>query len=308
MSPLTDTAAIKAALDFRALVARTHDVNRDGKIPCPAHDDGRNPNCHIYADHAFCFACGWHADAIEWLKVVHGFSTGDAIKEAEHLAGTMPPPAPRRQGPPRRNPSTSKQCDAKPLPEGARKRHLKLVEETYRVPPSLIGRGIYEEDLEPLLIAELEHGDAGIAVTGPHGEMLNVKRRHQHVRNGQRYRYEVAGLGSPAWCSPGILESTEILVIEGELNGIATWLARPDLGVMGVAGTNGCLFLDVLAGRTVYVYADPDMPGDKARDRWAALAHAAGAERVYIIRPWKDGDACDVAGHLGRDALRRRLE
>lgn len=307
MPPLTDTAAIKAVLNFRALVHQTHDVNSDGKISCPAHEDGRNPNCHIYDDHAFCFACGWHADAIEWLKVVHGLTTRDAIKEAERLAGTMPAPA---SSPPRRptTPKPTRSCHAKPLPEGARKRHLKLVEASYRVPPALIARGIYEEDLEPLLIAELQNGDAGIAITGPHGELLNIKRRHQHVRNGQRYRYEIAGLGSPAWCSPGIHAADELLVIEGELNAITTWLARPDLGVMGIAGTNGCLFLELLTGRTVYIYTDGDEPGDKARKRWADLAHQAGATRVLAIDPWPDGDACDVAGHLGRDALRRRLQ
>lgn len=105
---------------------------------------------------------------------------------------------------------------------------------------------------------------------------------------------------------PGFLEHDQVLVIEGELNGMAAWLAAPELGVMAVAGTNGALHLEALKGRTVYVYADADDTGQKARDRWAAQALEAGATKVYTLAPWP-ADACDLAGKEGRPALRERL-
>lgn len=197
--------------------------------------------------------------------------------------------------------------DLKVLPDGFRKRYALKVESTHRVPPALIGRGFQEDDIPTLWIAEGENGDGLFAISGPEGQLLNVKRRHAGKDANPRYSYEVAGNGSPAWCSPRILEADEVLVIEGELNGMAAWLARPELGVMGPAGANGCLHLDALRGRIVYVYADRDDPGDKARERWAQQANDAGAKRVYTLDPWPDGDACDVAGRLSREHLRERL-
>ena len=43
----------------------------DGKICCPFHDDS-TPSCHIYPDHFYCFGCGAHGDAIDWLMMFEG--------------------------------------------------------------------------------------------------------------------------------------------------------------------------------------------------------------------------------------------
>lgn len=96
------------------------------------------------------------------------------------------------------------------------------------------------------------------------------------------------------------------LVIESELNGMASWLACPDLGVMGAAGTSGSIYADALQDKTVFVYADGDDVGRAARDRWAEDAIKAGAARVYVLEPW-EMDACDIAGKLGRTELAGRL-
>jgi hypothetical protein len=147
--------------------------------------------------------------------------------------------------------------------------------------------------------------DLVLAVRGPDGTVVALKRRH-HAPQPHRYTYELPGHGTPAWCSPGFMQGAPALVVEGELNAAACWLARPDLAVMGVAGTGGGLHLEVLAGRVVYVYADDDAAGQKARDRWAGQALEAGAKAVYVLAPWPQ-DACDIAGQLGREALTERL-
>jgi len=84
-------------MDFRALVEETHNVY-DGKVICPnpSHQDD-TASCHIYgADrddggkgHAYCFGCGWHADAIEWLKVVKGLDF-HAAREAAARRDLIP--------------------------------------------------------------------------------------------------------------------------------------------------------------------------------------------------------------------------
>jgi DNA primase len=61
-----------------------------------------------------------------------------------------------------------------------------------------------------------------------------------------------------------------------------------------------------LLSQTVYVYADGDAPGQKARERWALAAYNVGAKSVMTLEPW-EMDACDVAGRLERDARREQL-
>lgn len=87
---------------------------------------------------------------------------------------------------------------------------------------------------------------------------------------------------------------------------MASWLARPDLGVMGVAGAKAAIYTEGLRGKTVYVYADGDEVGLEARTRWAKQAVEAGAAKVFILEPW-EVDACDIAGLYGRNELARRL-
>ena len=127
------------------------------------------------------------------------------------------------------------------------------------------------------------------------------------MRSGGKYLYVDVMSGTPAWCSPTVATAELILVIEGELNGAVAWCARPEIGVVGVAGGNGCLPLAAFQGRTVVIYADGDEVGRRARERWAAAAHQHGAASVLTLDPWPDGDACDVAGTHGLDELRRRL-
>lgn len=106
------------------------------------------------------------------------------------------------------------------------------------------------------------------------------------------------------------LSAKRVLVIEGELNGMACAVVRrngdDDLAVMGVAGANGTLWLEALEGKEVYVYGDGDTSGQQAKERWAKDAYDAGADNVFTLEPW-EMDACDIMGKLGKEALRERL-
>ena len=172
----------------------------------------------------------------------------------------------------------------------------------------MIGRGFTLADCKRLGIVN-ENGNAVFPVIGPSGLALTLKCRYA-VPNPHRYEYVTPGRGTPAWCSPDIRQSTTVLVVEGELNGMACWLALRcrgnQMGVMGTAGTHGLLHLDVLENKTVYIYADGDEAGEGARQRWAKQALSAGAKEVYVLEPWSL-DACDTAGALGKAALRKRL-
>jgi len=285
-----------------------HRIGRENKIRCPnpSHADER-PSCHVYDDvrggHAHCFACGYHVDAFAYLVEHRGIGRREAVA---FLDG----PGPRKPLGPRRSvvapPELVRECSAAALPDRVVAAHLRRAERLDRVPAALAGRGFTVDDLHRLKVAA--EGDAAIfPVTGPAGQVLRLKRRESPSEGGSsRYRYvDAHGQGTPAWCSPGWGAADVTLVIEGELNAAICWCVRPDLDVVGVAGTSGSLPLTRLARRPVVVYADGDGAGRQALDRWAHALHLRGCP-VNILRAW-DRDACDVAGQLGRDDLRQRL-
>jgi DNA primase len=62
---------VRRAIPMRDLVAQLGlgPVNREGNIRCPNPEHGdRNPSCHVYGDHVFCFSCGFRADAIDLVR------------------------------------------------------------------------------------------------------------------------------------------------------------------------------------------------------------------------------------------------
>lgn len=311
-----DIPGLKAAVDFRALVSETHEIGRDSKVCCPngsAHKSGQDihPSCHIYSDGFHCFVCGAHGDAVDWLELEHGLTTAEAIAELRRRAGGYVPRAVR---PVKRPAKPLRSCAARPVPAEAVASYMRRAARLDRLPSALEGRGFTLEDARRLHLVR-DRDDLLFTVPGPDGVVLAIKRRyaqhslrtsHARPRGDQRYTYELPGHGTPAWCSPKMLEHSELLIVEGELNGMACYLARPDLAVMGTAGAGGGLHLEALRGCTVYIYADGDTAGDEARREWARAAHGAGAAKVYVLEPW-EADACDLAGTLGRDELRRRL-
>jgi DNA primase len=290
-------------VDFPALVAETHSVVYS-KTRCPFHDDCK-PSCHIYDDHFFCFACGVYGDALVWLEHVHSLSKADAIKELERRVGSVSNTVYHRSKieKPR---AAIKVCDRQRLPQNFVELHLKRASRLGHIPLSLEGRGFTLEDLHRHKIV-LENEDALIPIFNPNGNMVAIKKRKHTVQpNEQRYVYLTAKCGAPAWCSSNFSNHDTVLIIEGELNAAICASVHPEIAYMGVAGTENHLWLNALKGKTVYVYADGDEAGQKALQRWALAAYNAGAKKVLTLEPW-EMDACDVAGKLGRDALRERL-
>lgn len=300
----------------RLLEADGHHSGRN-RIRClhPQHDD-HHPSATVYdgpeGGHVYCFACGFRLDAYEYLVQVRGLAPREAL---EWLDGPSLP-AGRRTRPFNNIPKSPaptqrvRTCTDVQLPSTITSNHLGRVARINHIPVAISDRGFDVGDLRRLLVAS-DRGGAVLAITGPSGHVLRLKRRRPNGEvGGDRYHYvddqDSRGLGAPSWCSPAFGSASLVLVIEGELNGMAAWLARPTLDVVGVAGTNGSLPFRVLVGREVVVYADADRHGEAARERWAQTLHDRGC-RVSILPPWIEGDACDIAGRHGRAELRARL-
>lgn len=298
---MRDIPALKRSVDLRALVRETHDIERSGKVHCPFHDD-RHPSCHVYRDGFKCFACGVYGDHLDWLAQVQGLGIREALERLETLAQAAPPPPPPRSRPRLRDRSF------RPVGGRLRERYERALERTRELPLALRGRGLTAADARGLGLAALGD-DALLPVRGPDGRLLALKRRYGRPAPGApRYVYLGSGHGSPAWCSPGATARCEsVLVIEGELNGMVAWLALREAGVriavVAPAGASGDVYRRVLAGRDVFLYADPDPAGERALERWQGRARQAGARSVTLLPPLPGGDACDVARDRGRPAL-----
>ena len=303
--PSHDLELLKSKVNFRSLVLETQAINKAGKTLCPNHPD-HDPSCHIYDDHAHCYTCGWHADAIGWVMATYNLTFKYAVTYLERpLFGNATRLKLKKHSTPRKKPKTERTTLFKPIPEQRVSDYLQQAALLDRLPKALEGRGFTLEDAHLLSMAR-DGEDLLFLLPSPDGKILAIKRRRARLCKGQRYFYETPGHGAPPWCSPDFMAGREVLVIEGELNGMACWLARPELSVMGMAAATGKLHLEVFNGKVIYIYSDDDTPGQKARERWAKEALDANAKQVFVLEPW-EMDACDIAGALGRDALRERL-
>lgn len=160
-------------------------------------------------------------------------------------------------------------------------------------------------------LADHIHPDALLfEVRGPDGTPWAYKVRNAVLQDEKgklnRYAYASKGGHSPAWCSPHFAARTRWLVVEGELNAVACWVMLVAAGqgdvlaVQGVASAQAQPhILGLTAGHEVFVFADPDDAGEKARERWAALFSETGATVRMLdgdLFGGGDLDACDVLG------------
>ena len=146
-------------------------------------------------------------------------------------------------------------------------------------------------------------------LTGPDGKVWGLKVRNLGSADEltaagvDRYVYRIAGHGAPAWCSPSYGQGAALLITEGELNGAAASRALLASGlaldVQGLAGAGGVPYLEGMAGRVIYLYADPDAAGAACLERVGRIAQAAGAAEVRVLAPLEEGDFCEKLGRLG---------
>jgi hypothetical protein len=155
-------------------------------------------------------------------------------------------------------------------------------------------------------------------LTGPDGKVWGLKVRNLGSADElaaagvDRYVYRIAGHGAPAWCSPAYGQGAALLITEGELNSAAASRALLASGLaldlQGLAGAGGVPHLEGMAGRVVYLYADPDPAGAACLERVGRIAQAAGAAEVRVLAPLEEGDFCEELGRLGAVTFGEQLQ
>ncbi|BDG29971.1 toprim domain-containing protein [Thermus thermophilus] len=241
----------------------------------------------FFRDHA----TGQSGNAYHLLRAA-GLSKEEAVAI---LLGERPLPEPPRP-PKREKPRARPPVDLEKALAEAQAR----LREAKELPEVLKGRGLTLREAVLLGMGLSPEGDLYLPIHDPEGRLVAVKVRHLRPRDGQRYRYLTRGCGTPPWYGPGYGKRAGVLVVEGELNAVALYLAVGDLlDVVGVAGVNGTL--PEPDGRPTFLLLDGDEAGRKAAERWQAELGG------YLLAPLEDGDACEVAEALGREALRKEV-
>lgn len=269
-----------------------------GNTRTPSFSIHKHPQTGVwfYSDKA----TGESGNAFDFLTKIFGMEAEEAGRILKEGAGISPDlPAPERKATPPAPKPKPKSFEPKALDETEEAAFLqRAVEKGPHRPKALGRRGFKSKDLDDFMIVA-DGDDALIPLFSPDGKLLNVKRRLMNPGNGPKYRYEYSGQGSPPWVSENILTATSIIIVEGELNGmIAYSLLREhvdSIGIMGVAGVENRIYHDLLRDRVVYVYADADDPGQKAREKWVEEAWQAEARTVFRLAPLVEGDFCDMA-------------
>lgn len=306
-------AELKARLDLATLVSETHAIDARDNVLCPFHDD-HHPSLHLYPGAFHCFACGAHGDHLDWLQHVHHLDLRGAIAELRRRAGLHPPPTQRNQKEPDIPKPRLKDPwgSTTPIPDHLERDYYDRLQqqlddpEGAALPAALLGRGFTLADRGTLFFLA-DGDDALFPILDPEGRICAIKRRYATpTRPGHRYDYPVGGKGSPPWVSPCAQYQDELLIVEGELNAMIAWLILGrTMGVIGLAGSNGKLYRNLVRGRSVTLYTDGDEAGARTRENLSFALRSAHA-RIDVLEPF-EMDFCDIAGTLGLEELRRRL-
>lgn len=306
---------------------------RSYRCRCPFHDD-KDPSFSLVR---WPWGWGWKCHAgcgqgsvIDFLALRDQLSQAEAIRAALKLAGleggsssngvyaraknfkSPPPPETPPISPPKPPKTAPLEEEEYDYLHRARERLEGLTE-----PPAILSR--YGLDLATAGELGLGIDDEGwlvIPIYGPDGHLQQIKRRNPdpEARRGQRYLYRAVGRGSPAWYSPNYSPvGPGVILIEGEMNAIAAWVALRGhtryavVGVPGAANSVAQLAAE-MAARTAYIYADPDTEGAGARVRWAQAITEAGG-RVYQLPDLPEGleDYADFLRAVGAEKFRTYL-
>lgn len=265
-----------------------------GNTETPALSVSRRDGVWLWHD----MASDTGGNAFDFLVNVVGMTRQEAAHTLLAAAGLAENTPPSKGGAPTLRPIPPEASRAFERPESKRI-------------PAMAGRGFTPAILSAYGITTDNDQDALIPITSPEGVILQVKRRYANPRKS-KYVYEYTGHGGPAWCSPNSRQAPLLLVVEGELNAIIAHASMVEagetgIGVMGVAGAKNDLYPGLCFGKSVFIYADDDEPGNEAKETWAKAAQADGAKSVHIIPP-NDMDFCDFAGRHGRPELAQLLE
>ena len=143
-------------------------------------------------------------------------------------------------------------------------------------------------------------------------QLLNLRHRIADAQNGDKYRPEMAGLGTCLAFSHHLIDADMGIIVEGEIKAMVCGAYKfPTVGVFGKRGRFKAAWLDSFPkDKPIYVGLDPDATESAER-----LAHgiARAGKEVYVV-DWADKpddllvlDGCTVDEWMAHIHLARRV-
>lgn len=281
---------------------------------CPFHRNSRTEALSLiqydWGWHWQCNnpACGEHGSVIDYIARHEGISDKQACRRAiEMIDGPhnlRPAPAMRVISRPTET--------LRPITQDALTKYEEARERLSKGKGAHVikARGLTHEQAVEHGLGVTEKNDLLIPCYDQHGELTGIKVRFHKPINDQKYTWLTSGRGAPPWISPNTLAAPFVLLTEGELNGIAAWEAIRDrpahpIAVIGMGSASSRVRPELVQGRDVYIYADPDEAGLKALQEWPQQAFEAGARSITILDSLdpEAGDFSDFLRDQGRDGL-----
>ncbi|MEN9021841.1 MAG: CHC2 zinc finger domain-containing protein [Verrucomicrobiales bacterium] len=274
---------------------------------CPFHEE-KTPSFNLYADHAYCYGCGWSGDSIALEAELSGLSFQDTCRKLGATESEMPEDKAKRLK------SIEERRQRQEQAEAERRRENKAKRSSW--PQLYVGR---THDLQE--VATLR----GIAYAGPWlaqelGHLRFARWRSQLAwLVGDRSAVAARRLDGKLWehgaphksdTFPGsekhpiglTKSSLPVILIEGEADYLAT-LARlwqqgqhENWQVVCMLGASAKLSGHAarLTGREVVIYAHSGKAGRAASQRWKEEATLAGARSVTVYELPTDRDINDL--------------
>lgn len=117
-------------------------------------------------------------------------------------------------------------------------------------------------------------------------KLINLRHRLARAENGDKYRPEMAGLGTSLFGSHHLIDADMGIILEGSIKSIVTaQYGFPTVGLFGKRGRFQTSWLDMFPmGKPIYIGLDPDAM--ESAERLGAGIAKTGKE-VYVIE-WPD--------------------
>ena len=145
----------------------------------------------------------------------------------------------------------------------------------------------------PRCPTDSEHHRPSYTIPLPNQErsaLLNLRHRLAHADNGDKYRPEMAGLGSCLAFPHHLVGADRGIIVEGSIKAlVCAQHGFPTVGIMGKRGRFQVAWLDYFPkGAPVYVGLDPD--ATENAERLGAGIAKTGKETYVIDWPYKPDD------------------
>lgn len=303
--------SLRELVPVREVVERCAEVDEGSSTArCVAgrHPDNR-PSMHLYEDHVYCFACGFHADVTGLWAAVHGIE--GQIEAARDLAREFGIELPERDSEAQREAQACREKEESHLEEA--RAYYRALDRHTRVRDWWEMRGFGKGLRERFLLGANKDGTAAVIPFWHRGRVQGLI--HRKLKGEPKYRYPSAEEfvdGYRPLFIPGS-RGGEVFLVEGIVDALAVAAAGKNAIAVGGAGMSNAQMAQL--GRLlrddvrIFILPDDDEPGAEAARKWAhhlyprALICRAdyGAEdRKDAADLFAGAGATQTAEHLGR--------